>query len=117
MLNEFNGRKLWHYNSQKIERKRYFEPFTTATALAALAAAGGTAGVGAGIYSLFGKKKKQTDDPLAGIRQQLMALSGQVPGLVARQKELTAQRIGEAKEEGTRDIGENVYGERGFGRT
>jgi len=35
-----------------------FEPITMTTALAALAAAGGTAGVGAGIASLFGKKKK-----------------------------------------------------------
>ena len=33
---------------------------------------------------LFGKKK-ETYDPLAPIRQQLMALAGQVPGLVAKQ--------------------------------
>src|SRR3990167_4303663 len=98
MLNEY-GRRLWHYNSNKIEQKRYFEPITATTALAALTAAGGTAGGGAGLFGLFGKKKKSQDqpDPLAGLRAQLQALAGQVPAQVAKQKELTAARVSEAR--------------------
>ncbi|MBM3701732.1 MAG: hypothetical protein FJW63_01865 [Actinobacteria bacterium] len=68
--------------------------------------------------SLFGRKKKQdVSDPLAGIRGQLQALAGQVPALVARQKELIGQRFAEAKREGIQDIGEDVYAGRGLGRT
>lgn len=79
----------------------------------AIPAAIGAIGIGS---SLFGKKK-QVDDPLAGIRQQLLNLSGQVPGMVARQKELTASNIAEARKEGTESIGEDVYASRGLGRT
>jgi hypothetical protein len=56
-------RRLWHRVDNTVEIKRYFEPITATTALAALAAAGGTAGVGAGIASMFGLgKKKKTQD-------------------------------------------------------
>src|SRR3990167_6407225 len=101
-----NNKKLWYYNSNRIERKRY--QWQIPAAMMAV-------GVGA---SLFGKKKKKSqEDPLAPIRQQLMALSGQVPEMVARQKRLLGERYGTLREEGVRDIGENVYAERGLGRT
>lgn len=83
----------------------------------------GGAGAFTNWFGLGGKKQSQ-NDPLAGLRASLQAISsrqealaGQVPGLVAKQKELLGQRFGEAKTEGIRDIGENVYAERGFGKT
>ena len=54
-------RKLWHWNNTQPSRIRFFEPFTTATALAALTAGAGTAGVGAGLWGMFGAKKKKKD--------------------------------------------------------
>ena len=71
---------------------------------------------GAGAYSLFGNKKSSQDDPLAGIRQQLLALSGQVPEMVSRQKELIGERFKEAEQKGVESIGEDVYATRGFGK-
>jgi len=75
-------------------------------------------GIGA-IGSLFGGKKKSQDvpDPLAGLRAQLQGLAAQVPGQVAKQKELTAARMATAKTEGMQGINENIRGERGFGNT
>ena len=118
MFNE-SGRRLWHYNSYKVERKRYFEPLTTTTALALMAAIGGTAGVGAGIGSMFGKKKQDRNvpDPLAGLRTQLQALAGQIPAQVAKQKEINAARMARYKTEGQQGIAENIRAERGFGNT
>ena len=112
-------RRLWHNPSMKsIERKRYFEPLTATTALALMTALGGTAGVGYGISSLFGKKKKaQQDDPLAGIRQQLMDLSSGVPALVARRKEAIKNMFADYQKTGMENIQENVHAERGFGKT
>jgi len=112
-----SGRRLWHFNTTKVETKRYFEPLTTTTALALMAAIGGTAGVGAGIGSLFGGKKQDRNvpDPLAGLRQQLQALAGQVPAQVAKQKEINAARAAQYKTEGQQGIAENIRGERGFG--
>ncbi len=115
-----NGRRLWHNNTTKVEKKRYFEPISMTAALAGLTATAGTAGVGAGIWSLFGGKKKQSrdvPDPLAGIRQQLQALAGQVPGLVEKQKANIRDIYSGYKTEGEQGIGENVYAERGLGRT
>ena len=101
----------------------YAEPVTATIlglqALPALTAAAGTAGVGAGLFSMFGKKKKSQDqaDPLASLRAQLQGLAGQVPAQVAKQKELTAARIAEARRTGTQGIAENIRAERGFGNT
>ena len=75
-------------------------------------------GAVAGISSLFSKKKSQdVPDPLAGLRAQLQGLAGQVPGQVAKQKELTAARVAEARKTGMEGINENIRAERGFGNT
>lgn len=97
--------KLWYFASKVVERKRYQWQLP----LALFALSKGT--------SLFGDKKKQRDvpDPLASLRSQLQALAGQVPAQVAKQKELTAGRIGEARRTGIENILENLRAERGFG--
>lgn len=69
------------------------------------------------LSDLFGGKKKEQSDPLAGVRAQLQELSSQIPGLVARQKENIAKEIGAQREEGIKGIGEQVYADRGLGRT
>ncbi len=93
-----------------------FEPITMTAALAGLTAAAGTAGVGAGLWGLFGggKKKSSQDDPLAGIRLQLQNLASQVPGLVSRQKELIGKEYDTTRTEGKQAIGEDVYATRGL---
>ena len=118
MLNE-GSRKLWHYNTTKVERKRHFEPITASVALAGLTAAAGTAGVGAGIFGMFNKKKQNRNvaDPLAGLRAQLQALAGRISGQVAKQKEINAARTQQMKTEGQQGIAENIRAERGFGNT
>ena len=118
MFNE-QGRKLWHTTPQLIDRRRYFEPITATTALALLTAAGGTAGVGYGIGSMFGGKKKDRNvpDPLAGLRKRLEGLADDVTGQVAKQKEINAARALEARTTGTQNIGENIRGECGFSNT
>ena len=75
-------------------------------------------GIGGGIAGLFNKKKdRNVPDPLAGLRLQLQNLAGQVPAQVAKQKELTAARVGQYKEEGQQGIAENIRAARGFGNT
>ena len=77
----------------------------------------GMMGLGA-IGGLFrSKKKRDVQDPLAGLRQQLQSLASGIPAQVAKQKELTASRVGEARRTGLQDIGENIRAERGFGNT
>jgi hypothetical protein len=78
--------------------------------------------IGAGVGLLGGllsgsKKKQEVQDPLAGIRAQLQGLAGQIPGMVARQKENIAKEYGALKDQGQKQIGEDVYATRGFGRT
>lgn len=81
--------------------------------------------IGGGLLGAFGGGRDASkDDPLAGIRAQLnavasrkMALAEEVPGLVGRQKQLIGERYGREKEQGIQGIGENVYAERGMGRT
>ena len=89
-------------------------------ALAGLAAIAGTAAVGTGIAGAAGafgggEKKRETFDPLAGIRQQLQALAAGVPEMVEKRKARLRELFGEAKELGLQDIGEEFRGERGFG--
>lgn len=67
------------------------------------------------LSDLFGGKKQE--DPLAGVRSQLQSLASGVPDLVARQKAQIADRYAQEKKQGIEDIGEEVYGARGFGRT
>jgi hypothetical protein len=86
-----------------------------------------TAGIGGMIGSSLGSlfdKKKGKEDPLAGLRSQLqaisnrqMALAERVPGLVAEQKRLIGERFGEERTKGIESIGERVYAEGGMGRT
>lgn len=75
-------------------------------------------GVAGGVSSMFSKKKdRNVPDPLAGLRLQLQQLAGQIPGQVAKQKEINASRTAEARTTGRQDIAENIRAERGFGNT
>jgi hypothetical protein len=73
-------------------------------------------GIGGG---LMGGKKQSRDvaDPLASLRAQLQALAGNIPGQVAKQKEINAERVGRLRSEGSQNIAENIRAERGFGNT
>lgn len=103
------SRRLWYTSPNQTNNRVFFDPIT----IAAL----GLGAIGLG-SSLFGKKKSQdVPDPLAGLRAQLQGLAGQIPGQVAKQKEITAQRVAEAKTTGAQGIAENIRAERGFGNT
>lgn len=65
----------------------------------------------------FGGKKKEQADPLAGVRGQLQALSSQIPGLVAKQKESIGKTYEGARKEGLINVAEDVHATRGLGRT
>ncbi|GAG07455.1 unnamed protein product, partial [marine sediment metagenome] len=56
-------------------------------------------------------------DPLAPIRQQLMSLSAQVPGMVEARKAQIGAQFGAARERGLGEIAETVRGRRGWGPT
>jgi len=66
--------------------------------------------------SLFGGKKKQ-DDPLAGIRQQLMSIASGIPSQVSAMKEQIGKEYGAARTEGTKGIQEDIHATRGLGKT
>lgn len=69
-----------------------------------------------GGLSLFGGgKKKEKEDPLAGIRNQLQGLASGVPELIEKRKELIRQLFAEKEAGGLEDIRETFRGERGFG--
>ena len=84
---------------------------------------GGPIGAGVGTMvgaiggGLFGGGKKKQYDPLAGIRSQLESLAKQAPEIAARGKKFTREYADKLKTEGLQQIGENIYAERGFGRT
>ena len=89
----------------------------TASAMAALPYALAGLGMGGlGAWSIFGggEKKKTLEDPLAGIRAQLQSLSGEIPGMVEKRKELLRQQFGATREQGLEDIGEEYQAGRGF---
>ena len=125
-------RRLWHYNSNKIERKRYQDWGSIIGSIigGGIGSFGGPgtmaigAGIGGGIGGMFGKKKKSKDDPLADIRAQLQAigqrqlgLAGQVPGLVEKQKQQIRDIFGGYKKTGLEQIAENIHAERELGGT
>lgn len=75
-----------------------------------------SAGVGLAGGLLSGKKQQATD-PLASLRQHLQALAGQVPALVNQQKEQNAKSMERQRQLGYEGIGEDVYAQKGLGRT
>jgi hypothetical protein len=85
----------------------------------ALAAGGATGAAAGGLAGFFGGKKKsqEVNDPLAGIRNQLLSLSGQIPGLVDRQKALIKEIYGQYTKEGKQGIQESIHATRGLGPT
>jgi len=113
MLKKVFGLFFFLFFGVLIKNAYAFEPFTATTALAALTAAAGTAGVGYSIWDMFSgkKKKKDVEDPLASIRQELMALAHE--GLPAEElKQRTSERFGKARTSGLEDIKEEVYASR-----
>ena len=83
--------------------------------MAPLMAVGGAMFGGIAGGFMGGGKKTAYEDPLAGIRQQLIQAAGGYAELGARQKAINAEMAKQMISEGNEDIMETARGERGFG--
>ena len=113
---------LNHFITRVIKDQRGIAPALLGIPLATGAGSAAVSALGlgglAGMGWLFGRgKKKEQYDPLAEIRNKLMGLADEIPGLVAKRKERIGELFGEAKRTGMEGIEENIHAERGFGRT
>lgn len=103
-------KKLWrHFYERVVKDQRGVVPLISSIGYA-LAGLGGAGAIG---YGLFGRKKKrqEVEDPLAAIRQQLVALAE--TGYPTEEiKRMIGERFREREKRGFREIGEEIYAEK-----